>query len=328
MRDKSDKKKAVELLTSTSSSDLRVWSAMNWTLCNAFKNSEQKWIFLITSRWSKSGTFCGDVVLHSSSNWWRTLGSERSLLMTKCTVGPAADEFVVWNRFAPWILHAGVIPFISSGIRWWTLLSVGEEWPELAFEETSLTVWAPKSLSSVPLGISFWLVDDRFRYWISFSSSASFISVFCVVTKYGALAWWWARCSYDEVSRNLGFISATVLTYGGRDIMRRRGSTWTKTLLTHGAIRCVDDDRKWTLSTITVTKMDRVTSIIVNRRYFPKKSTLVIDIVISSQSEKMNELPSKGTTRDVGGMISARSKKNTVKERRMETDRATCRNGE
>lgn len=44
--------------------------------------------------------------------------------------------------------------------------------------------------------------------------------------------------------------------------------------------------------TMTVTRIDRVTNIIVKRRYFPMR----------------------GTTSDVGGISSARSKKNTVNE--------------
>jgi len=42
--------------------------------------------------------------------------------------------------------------------------------------------------------------------------------------------------------------------------------------------------------------MDKVTRIIVNSRYFPRR----------------------GTAKDVGGMISARSRKNTVRESRMD----------
>lgn len=48
--------------------------------------------------------------------------------------------------------------------------------------------------------------------------------------------------------------------------------------------------------------MDRVTRIIVNNKYFP----------------------SKGMASDVGGIISAKSKKNTVNERRMEEQSDTC----
>lgn len=58
---------------------------------------------------------------------------------------------------------------------------------------------------------------------------------------------------------------------------------------------------KWTLSTQTVTHMERVTKIIVNSRY----------------------LPSKGTARDVGGIISASNRKNTVRESRIDTHNVT-----
>ena len=39
---------------------------------------------------------------------------------------------------------------------------------------------------------------------------------------------------------------------------------------------------------------------------------------------KSTSFPSKGTTREVGGMISASSRKNTVRERRMLMERLTC----
>jgi len=55
------------------------------------------------------------------------------------------------------------------------------------------------------------------------------------------------------------------------------------------------------LRTQTVTNIDSVTSIIVKRRYFPRR----------------------GTAKEVGGMISASSKKNTVNDRRMETVKVT-----
>ena len=58
---------------------------------------------------------------------------------------------------------------------------------------------------------------------------------------------------------------------------------------------------KWMLRTPTVTQMDRVTRTMVKRRY----------------------LPSSGTASDVGGMISASSKKNTVSDSKMETQRVT-----
>lgn len=58
---------------------------------------------------------------------------------------------------------------------------------------------------------------------------------------------------------------------------------------------------KCTLRTPTVTQMERVTRIMVKSRY----------------------LPSSGTAREVGGMISASSKKNTVSDSRMEIQRVT-----
>ena len=59
--------------------------------------------------------------------------------------------------------------------------------------------------------------------------------------------------------------------------------------------------RKCTLRMPTVTMMDNDTSIIVKSRYFP----------------------SRGTAKDVGGMISASSKKNTVSDSKMEIQRVT-----
>ena len=55
------------------------------------------------------------------------------------------------------------------------------------------------------------------------------------------------------------------------------------------------------LSTPTVMTIERVMRSMLKRRY----------------------LLSRGTAKDVGGIISARSKKNTVKERRMEMQRVT-----
>jgi len=53
--------------------------------------------------------------------------------------------------------------------------------------------------------------------------------------------------------------------------------------------------------TPTVTHIDNVTRIMVNSKYFPNK----------------------GMAKDVGGIISASSKKKTVNESRMETQRVT-----
>lgn len=50
-----------------------------------------------------------------------------------------------------------------------------------------------------------------------------------------------------------------------------------------------------------MTQMDSVTKVMVNKRYFP----------------------SSGTARDVGGMISARSRKNTVRDTRIELHKET-----
>lgn len=58
---------------------------------------------------------------------------------------------------------------------------------------------------------------------------------------------------------------------------------------------------KCILRTPTVMKIEKVTSSIVKRRYLPRS----------------------GTAREVGGIISARSRKNTVRERRMEMQRVT-----
>ena len=55
------------------------------------------------------------------------------------------------------------------------------------------------------------------------------------------------------------------------------------------------------LSTTTVTTIDNVTNIIVNKRY----------------------LPTNGTTSDVGGINSANSKKKTVKDSSMDIHNAT-----
>lgn len=69
-----------------------------------------------------------------------------------------------------------------------------------------------------------------------------------------------------------------------------------KTFRTHGAMWWVTGDLKFMFSTTIVTTTDNVTSIIVNNRY----------------------LPNNGTVRDVGGIISAKSKKNTVSDSKIE----------
>ena len=76
-----------------------------------------------------------------------------------------------------------------------------------------------------------------------------------------------------------------------------------KTLLIQGAMVWVCGDLKWMLRTTTVTQILKVSRIMVNR----------------------TNLPSRGTTKEVGGMISASRRKNTVRERRMLMERLTCK---
>ena len=83
--------------------------------------------------------------------------------------------------------------------------------------------------------------------------------------------------------------------------MSKCGIISRKTLRTHGDILCVAGDRKCTFKTPTVTHIERVTNVIVNSKY----------------------LPSKGIARDVGGIISANSKKNTVRDTRIELHKVT-----
>ena len=48
-----------------------------------------------------------------------------------------------------------------------------------------------------------------------------------------------------------------------------------------------------------------------------------LNLNVSRIMVKRTNLPRRGTTREVGGMISARRRKNTVRESRMEMDRET-----
>ena len=52
---------------------------------------------------------------------------------------------------------------------------------------------------------------------------------------------------------------------------------------------------------------------------FPPSSNLNVSRIMV----KRTNLPRRGTTREVGGMISARRRKNTVRESRMEMDKET-----
>ena len=81
---------------------------------------------------------------------------------------------------------------------------------------------------------------------------------------------------------------------------------------------CVAGVRKLTFSTPIVTTTEKVTRIMVNSRYWLVKSKLLVMRV-------RRTLPRRGTEREVGGMISARRRKNTVRESKMEMERDTCK---
>ena len=117
-------------------------------------------------------------------------------------------------------------------------------------------------------------------------------------------------------------------------------------LRTQGAIVCVCGVRKWTFKTTTVTHMlrreiylYRVIKIAPSHMLleqvgwgvrlkviklflvFPPSSNLNVSRIMV----KRTNLPRRGTTREVGGMISARRRKNTVRESRMEMESETWR---
>ena len=79
------------------------------------------------------------------------------------------------------------------------------------------------------------------------------------------------------------------------------GRMWMKTLLIQGAMVWVCGDLKWMLRTTTVTQILKVSRIMVKRTNFPRR----------------------GTTREVGGIISASRRKNTVRESRILIARET-----
>lgn len=76
---------------------------------------------------------------------------------------------------------------------------------------------------------------------------------------------------------------------------------WLPTFCTPNTIKLIISYLKCTFKTQTVVQTDSETKIIVNRRY----------------------LPSSGTANDVGGMISASSRKNTVNDTRIEMQSVT-----
>ena len=57
----------------------------------------------------------------------------------------------------------------------------------------------------------------------------------------------------------------------------------------------------------------------------PPASASVTHLKVSRIMVKSTNFPRSGTTSEVGGMISASRRKNTVSESRMEMDRLTCR---
>ena len=106
--------------------------------------------------------------------------------------------------------------------------------------------------------------------------------------------WWpWMTLTIRPSPVSLGVRSRLM---EGRRMHSRRGRSTRNIRWTHGAMVWVDGLRKCTLRTTTVTMMDNDTRTIVKSRY----------------------LPMSGTTRDVGGMMSASSRKNTVSDRSIE----------
>ena len=106
-------------------------------------------------------------------------------------------------------------------------------------------------------------------------------------------------------------------------------------LRTQGAIVCVCGVRKWTFKTTTVTHMLRreiylciVIKIAFEASWGVSHQTLPFisprsNLNVSRIMVKRTNLPRRGTTREVGGMISARRRKNTVRESRIEMDKET-----
>ena len=90
--------------------------------------------------------------------------------------------------------------------------------------------------------------------------------------------------------------------------------------------------RKLTFNTPIVTTTENVTSIMVKRRYLPRIEKQFSSMISLRRSLSLSFhtscittfLPNKGTDMEVGGIISANSKKNTVNESRIEMDKDTC----
>jgi hypothetical protein len=67
--------------------------------------------------------------------------------------------------------------------------------------------------------------------------------------------------------------------------------------------------------------MGKRTNYLKMSRIMAKKTNY---LKVSRIMVKRTNLPRRGTTREVGGMISASRRKNTVRERRMLMDKLTC----
>ena len=111
---------------------------------------------------------------------------------------------------------------------------------------------------------------------------------------------------------------------------------WINTFRTQGDMLWVAGDRKWTFKIPTVTIIDSETKnrrIFLNFVLFSKiKNILSIiflglkvnfELYLPNIMVNSKYFPSNGTAKEVGGMISANSKKNTVRESNMEIQSVT-----
>lgn len=114
------------------------------------------------------------------------------------------------------------------------------------------------------------------------------------------------------------------IRHWGLLIANSLGRMWMKTRRTQGAIRCVCGERKWTFNTTTVTQMlnekqlneNVMSSTCWNGQFF-------VHLIDTRIMAKIKYLPSKGTTRLVGGIISTTSRKNTWRLIKIEMDNVT-----
>lgn len=102
-----------------------------------------------------------------------------------------------------------------------------------------------------------------------------------------------------SVRRLSGPLSSS--SFFGRSMKRNFGSIPIKKQRTQGASLCVTGDLKLTFRTAIVVTTDNVQSNIVKSKYLPRR----------------------GTVMEVGGIISTNSKKNTVRDKRMDIHNET-----